>query len=142
MSWCGEGGEGFGEDGFEGVRGGGPVGAGFVGVGGGGEGEVVEPLADGGEFWAGGPGGAEFGFEVEAGEEAEGGVAAGGEVGFGGVGWRDFDHRLWLVNFPAFADESFNDALVGFCAGLVKVAEVSFHVLVTGYFKGKGGGVI
>jgi len=31
--------------------------------------------------------------------------------------------------------------LVGFGAGLVGVAEVSFHVLVAGDFEGKGGGV-
>ena len=68
-----------------------PVGASFVGVRGGGKGEVVEPSADGGEFFGGGAGGAELGFEVKTGEEAEGGVALGGEVGFGGEGrggWR------------------------------------------------------
>ena len=66
----------------------------------------------------------------------------GAEVGFGGVGGRDFDHGLWLVNFPAFADEGLDDALIVFGAGLVGVAEVSFHVLVAGDFEGVGGGVV
>lgn len=61
-----------------------PIGAGLVGVCGGGEGEGVEPHADGGELGGGFAGGAELAFKVEAGEEAKGAVAFGGEVFLGG----------------------------------------------------------